>query len=231
MGRRNMLRMHPVAGSFRYSLRGVMMEATRAEELLNHLADMVDFPPYDKSDRLLLSRTLAVTSLHFAASVRALCREDLLLGASVVLRSQFEALVRSTWAYYRATDTQVGKLSADLSAQTQQASKNIPQVAEMLAELEKCPQLQNLLVSLNEFKGSSWQPLNSFVHAGIHAVHWTRWTAPPRLVEQVLLSSNGLAVIAFQGLAILTGRPSLQTDVIAACASYSSCLPAERESV
>jgi hypothetical protein len=205
------------------------METTKAEELLSRLADMIDFPPYDESDRLLLSRTLTVTSLHFAASVRALCRDDLLLGASAVLRSQFEALVRSIWAFYRATDAQVEKLSTDLSAQSQQANKNIPTVTEMLVELEKYSQLQDLLVSFKEFKDSSWQPLNSFVHAGIHAVHWTRWAAPPQLLGQVFLSSNGLAVIAFQCLAILTGRPALQRDVIAACTTFSSCLPGHRK--
>lgn len=206
------------------------MDADRAEKLLNHLADIVDLPPYNESDRLLLSHTLAVTSLHFAASVRALCREDMMLGAGAVLRSQFEALVRSIWAFHRATDAQVEKLSSLLSTESQQANKNIPKVAEMLGELEKLSQLQNLLVSLKEFKDSSWQPLNSFVHAGIHAVHWTRWTAPPKLLDQTFRSSNGLAVLAFQNLAILTGHPTLQRDVIATCASFSSCLPASRVS-
>jgi hypothetical protein len=207
-----------------------LMDAARAEELLNHLADIVDLPPYDESDRLLLSHTLAVTSLHFAASVRTLCREDMMLGAGAALRSQFEALVRSIWTYYRATDLQIEKLSSLLSIESQQSNKNIPQVAEMIGELGKLSQLQNLLVSLKEFKDSSWQPLNSFVHAGIHAVHWTRWAAPPRLLDQTFRSSNGLAVLAFQNLAILTGHPTLQCEVIAACASFSSCLPAYRVS-
>jgi hypothetical protein len=207
-----------------------VIDTNGAEKLLNHLADIVDFPPYDESDRLLLSHTLAVTSLHFAAAVRTLCRDDLMLGASVALRSQFEALVRSIWACNRATDLQVEKLSSLLSAESQQANKNIPQVAEMIGELERNPELQNLLVSLREFKDSSWQPLNSFVHAGIHAVHWTKWTAPPQLLDQMFRSSNGLAVLAFQNLAILTGHPTLQRDVIAVCASFSSCLPVYRAS-
>ena len=79
---------------------GVQMDARRAEELLIHLADIVDLPPFDQSERLLLSRTLAVTSLHYAASVRALCANHLAHGAAVVLRSQFEGLVRSVWVYH-----------------------------------------------------------------------------------------------------------------------------------
>jgi hypothetical protein len=204
------------------------MDTRRAEELLSHLADVVDLPPYDDSDRLLLSRTLAITSLHFAAAVRRLCESHLPLGAATALRSQFEAIVRGVWSFHRASDGQVEKLSSDLSLQSQQATKNIPQVAEMLTELEKVIQLENLLVALREFKDSSWQPLNSFVHAGIHAVHWTRFDPPQALVAQMFRSSNGLAVLACQHLAILTGRPGLQGEVLAVCASYSSCLPQPR---
>lgn len=204
------------------------MDTTRAEELLSYLADVVDLPPFDESERLLLSRTLAITSLHFAASVRRLCESHLPLGAAAALRSQFEALVRGVWSFHRASEGQVEKLSSDLSLESQQATKNIPQVAEMLGELEKVPQLENLRVALREFKDSSWLPLNSFVHSGIHAVHWTRFDPPPALVEQMFRSSNGLAVLACQHLAILTGNPGLQREVLAVCAPYSSCLPPPR---
>lgn len=204
------------------------MDITRAEELLSHLVDLVDLPLYDDSDRLLLSRTLAISSLQFAASVRRLCESHLALGTATVLRSQFEAVVRAAWAYHRASDSQVQRLWSDLSIESQQATKNLPQVAEMLGELEKSPQLVNLLSSLREFKDSSWMPLNSFVHSGIHAVHWTRIEPPRDLLDQMFRSSNGLAVLAFQHLAILTGQRELQTEVIAVCATYSSCLPAHR---
>lgn len=204
------------------------MDTTRAEELLSHLADVVDFPPYDASERLILSRTLAITSLHFAASVRHLCESHLALGAAAVLRSQFEALLRGIWAFHRASEGQVEKLSSHLSMESQQATKNIPQAAEMLGEIEKVPQLANLLISLREFKDSSWLPLNSFVHSGIHAIHWTRFEPPQALLDQMFRSSNGLAVLACQHLAILTGQHGLQSEVISVCATYSSCLPLPR---
>lgn len=206
------------------------IDIAKAEDLINHLADIVDIPPYDHSARLLLSRTLAITSLHFSASARTLCNNELALGAATVLRSQFEAVVRSVWIFYCATDSQVENLSSALSVESQQANKNIPHVAEMLANLEKKTQLNNLLVSLKEFKDGSWQPLNSFVHSGIHAVHWTKWEPPKKLLEQMFRSSSGLAVIAFQNLAILTGNQALQKDVIAMCATFSDCLPEPRAS-
>ena len=206
------------------------MDLNSAEKLMDILTDIVDYPLYDDSPRIRLSAILAISSLQFAAAVRILCDQGLLLGAGATLRSQFEAIVRSVWALHRATDRQIEKLSADLSPETQQASKNIPMVNEMLAELEKMPQLQNLLIALNEFKGSSWLPLNSFVHSGIHAVHWTKNGAPPLLLDNIFRSSNVVAVAAFQSLGILTGRPNIQSQLIEATTNFASILPKHRES-
>ncbi len=204
------------------------MDTARAEELLDHLADVVDLPLFERSDRLMLSRTLAITSLHFAASVRHLSGSQLALGSAAVLRSQFEALLRGIWTLHCASDIQVEKLSSHLSAESQQATKNIPQAAEMISAIERVPNLANFLISLREFKDSSWLPLNSFVHSGVHAVHWTKYEPPQALFDQMFRSSNGLAVLAFQHLAVLTGKPGLQSEVISVCAPYSSCLPNPR---
>jgi hypothetical protein len=205
------------------------MDFSRAEELLDAVASIVDHPLYEDSPRIRLSATLTVSSLQFAAAARVLCAEGLLLGASTTLRSQFEALIRSVWALHRATDTQVNRLSADLNLETQQASKNIPQANEMLTELEKLPILKKLLISLNEFKSSSWLPLNSFVHSGIHAVHWTKHGAPPQLLDNIFRASNGLSLLAFMGIGILTGRPNVQSELIAVSSSFANVLPKRRE--
>lgn len=204
------------------------MDLSRAEKLQDALATIVDYPLGDESPKVTLSATLAVSSLQFAAAVRVLCGSGLLLGASATLRSQFEAFIRSVWVLHRATENQVERLSADLSLEAQQASKNIPLVNEMIGELEKVPQLKNLLVALNEFKTSSWVPLNSFVHSGIHAVHWTKKGASPQLLDTVFRSSNGLTLISFQHLGILTGRPNVQSELFSTAASFSSILPNRR---
>jgi hypothetical protein len=205
------------------------MDLNRAEKLLDDLTSITDYPLYDDSHKVRLSATLAVSSLQFAAATRVLCAGGLLLGASATLRSQFEALLRSVWVLHRATETQINRLSADLNLETQQASKNIPQASEMIAELEKMPQLKNLLIPLNEFKSSSWLPLNSFVHSGIHAVHWTKHGAPSQLLDNIFRSSNGLALLAYINIGILTGRPNIQSKLIATSLNYSSVLPKLRE--
>lgn len=204
------------------------MDLSHAEELQDALISIVDYPLWDDSPRVKLSATLAVSSLQFAAAVRILCGSGLILGASVTLRSQFESVIRSVWALHRATDSQIERLSANLSPENQQASKNIPLANEMIGELEKIPQLRNLLVALNEFKTSSWVPLNSFVHSGIHAVHWTKHGAPPQLLDTVFRASNGLTLIAFQNIGILTGRPNVQSELFAAAANFGDILPKPR---
>ncbi len=204
------------------------MDLSRAEKLLDVLASIVDYRLFEDSPRIRLSATLAVSSLQFAAAARVLCGAGLVLGASTTLRCQFEALVRSIWALHRATEGQIERLSADLNQETQQASKNIPLANEMLIELEKMPQLKNLLTSLNEFKSSSWQPLNSFVHSGIHAVHWTRHFPPPQLLENIFRASNGLALLAFLDIGILTGRSNVQAELVSAAAGFSNVLPAHK---
>jgi hypothetical protein len=210
-------------------LGNISMDLNHAEKLLEVLTSIVDYPLLDDSPRSRLGETLAISSLQFAAAARVLCCEGLLLGASTTLRSQFEALVRSVWVLHRASEKQIERLSADLNPETQQASKNIPLTNEMLLELEKVPQLKNLLIALHEFKNSSWLPLNSFVHSGIHAVHWTKNGAPPQLLEIIFRSSNGLALLAFQNIGILTGRPKVQSELIAATKGFSSILPKQRE--
>ncbi len=205
------------------------MDLSHAEKLIDVLASIVDRPLFDDSPRVRLSATLSGSSLQFAAATRVLCGEGLLLGASTTLRSQFEALLRSIWVLHRATEGQISRLSDDLSLETQQASKNIPLANEMLAEIEKVPKLKNLLIALHEFKSSSWIPLNSFVHSGIHAVHWTKNGAPPQLLENIFRASNGLAILAFQGVGILTGQPHVQAELNAAAEEFSSVLPKHRE--
>jgi hypothetical protein len=128
-----------------------------------------------------------------------------------------------------ATDYQIDRLSTnELTAETVQAAKNIPLAAKMLDEMQQIPNLANLMVALNEFKGSAWHPLNSFVHAGLHAVIHTKFGWPSALIDQTFRVSNGLCVLAFQHFGILTGRPGIQAEVNASTAAYSSVLPKHR---
>ncbi len=203
------------------------IDVEKAHELFDALEGIVDLPFFDDSEKLKLSIVIADISLDFALSVRLLCLSGQLLGASACMRSQFEALVRSVWILHCATDDQVSRLNqADLSLETQQGAKNIPQATGMLDNLEKIPHLRALTEALREFKDCAWQPLNSFVHSGIHAVHRTRFGSPPQLVDQTFRISNGFCMLAYNHLAVLTGVPGIQKEIMAVTAKYTSVLPA-----
>ncbi|MFN7818894.1 MAG: DUF6988 family protein [Cyanobacteriota bacterium] len=207
-----------------------MIDLTRAEQLFRILADVTDQPLCEESARIELSATLASTALEIARSVRILCAADQLLGASVCLRSQFESLVRSVWTLHCASENEIRRLSINsLMPETAQGAKNIPLAAKMLEELEEIPSLRNLMVALNEFKGSAWRPLNSFVHAGLHAVVHTKFGWPPELVDQTFRVSNGLCVLTYTQIGLLNGTPGIQGEIIALAASFSSVLPKYRD--
>ena len=202
------------------------VDIERAHEFLAALEEIVAHPFYDNSEKLSLSVTLSETSFDFGLSVRLLCLSGQLLGASACLRSQFEALVRSIWLFHCATESQVSRLNkADLSLETQQGAKNIPQASEMLVDLEKLPHLKPLTMALREFRDCAWKPLNSFVHSGIHAVHRTRFGAPPQLIDQTFRISNGFCMLAYNHLAVLTGVPGIQKQIMAATIRFPSVLP------
>ncbi len=208
-----------------------MIDVTRAEQLFGILAEVTDQPLYEESERIELSATLAITALEIARSVRILCAADQLLGATVCLRSQYESLVRSVWTLHCASEHEIRRLSINsLTPETAQGAKNIPLAAQMLEELEEIPSLRNLMVALNEFKSSAWRPLNSFVHAGLHAVIHTKFGWPPELVDQTFRMSNGLCLIAYTQIGILNGTPGIQGEIIALAASFSSVLPKYRDS-
>ena len=202
------------------------IDIERAHDLINVLEDVVDHPFFDDSERLSLSVVLVDASFEFAFSVRLLCASGQILGASACLRSQLEALVRSVWAYHCATDHQVSRLSKDdLSPETQQQAKNIPQASSMLEDLEKLPNLLGFTSAIREFKDCAWLPLNSFVHSGIHAVHRAKFGSPPSLIDQTFRISNGFCFLAYNHLGILTGIPGIQRELYSATASFASVLP------
>lgn len=197
-----------------------MIDFEAAEELFGNLAELTDLPIYEPTPRLELARTLAVTSLHHGAAVRLLCGSELSIPAAACLRSQFEANVRAVWSMHCASEQMIERLSEPLSIENALLNQSIPLLSEMMGSLEKVPACLNLMIALNEFRDSSWKPLNSFVHSGTHAIHWTRYRAPESQLSQIFKASNGLMLLAFQTLAILTGASILQQDLFERTRAY-----------
>jgi hypothetical protein len=195
-----------------------------SDALAEELMAMIDVPLFDDSPRLRISDVACSLSLEHWASARALLRSGLLPSAIVVHRAQFEALARSIWLLYAASDDHLSKLTATLSFESEQAAKNMPQTADIIQDLaKKAP--PPAYDALSRFKENSWKALNSYAHAGIHPIRRHADGYPVELLENVLRNANGLAVVGCMQAVILSGQQPLQRSILALAAKNSTCMP------
>jgi len=195
-----------------------------SESLADDLMALVNVPPYDDSPRIRTSDVACSLSLEHWASTKELLYCGLLSSAIVVHRSQFEALARSIWLLYAASEDHLSKLTTNLSLESEQAAKNMPQTAEMMKALEiKAP--PQAYDALSRFKENSWKALNSYAHAGIHPIRRHGDGYPAQLIHDVLRNANGLAIVSCMQAAVLSGQQGLQKDILAAASRKPSCIP------
>lgn len=194
------------------------------QELATKLFALVDLPRYDESARLVSSDIACSMSLeHWSATIHLL-QAALLPSAVTVHRAQFEALLRSIWILYAASDSHINKFATKLTLEAEQAAKNLPQTAQMMSALqEKGP--PQAYEALARFKDNSWRALNSYVHAGIHPIRRHAEGYPITLIESIAKNANGLAIVAFMHTSVLCGVQSLQRQILDLAAKYPECMP------
>lgn len=176
----------------------------RSSELSQTLATFLSLPTYDKSPIIIASRTLCAVSFEHATSVHALISLGNFTSALGILRMQYEALVKSIWALYAASENSIEKLHSELNNETAKWADKLPTLTEMLIELSReAP--QQALGPLIEFRDYSWKPLSSYIHGGVHALSRHKKGYPSELLCQALKSSNGLLIMAGMMLIILSG--------------------------
>ncbi len=194
------------------------------DDLEEELLAEIDLPLFEESSRFQTSDVASSLALEHWHSSRSLLRSGLLPSALVVHRAQFEALTRSIWLIYAASDEHIAKLAATLTLATEQAAKNMPQVADMMQALKQNgpPQAYE---ALSRFKDNSWKALNSYAHAGIHPIRRHREGYPEELIHDVLRNTNGLAVMTCMQAAILSGQQPLQRILLEIANKHSQCMP------
>lgn len=185
---------------------------------------LIAVPLFDDSLRIRTSDVACSLSLEHWASARVLLHSGLLSSAVVVHRTQFEALARSVWLLYAASDDHLSKLTATLSFESEQAAKNMPQTAEMMLDLAKRAP-QQAYDALSRFKENSWRALNSYAHAGIHPIRRHGDGYPVQLLHDILRNANGLAVVSCMQAAVISGQQPLQRSVLALAAKHPACMP------
>lgn len=195
-----------------------------SDALAAELLAIIGIPIFDNSRRIIISDIACSLALEHWHSVRTLLGAGLLPSAAVVHRAQFEALTRSIWLLYAASDEQLAKFDATLTLDSEHAAKNVSQTNEMMEHLSKKapPQAYDALA---RFKDNSWRALNSYVHAGIHPIRRHGDGYPANLLNDVLRNTNGLAVVTCMQAVVLSGQQPLQRKVLDSAARYPACMP------
>jgi hypothetical protein len=195
-----------------------------SDALAADLLALIDLPLLDDSPRVATADLACSLALEHWHSVRLQLRGGLLPSALVVHRAQFEAIVRSVWLTYAASDADIAKLTANLDLESEQAAKNIAQAQHMMEAIAKAapPQAHDALA---KFKEHSWKALNSYAHAGLHPLRRHAEGYPAVLAHAVLCNANGLALFSGMQAVVLSGLQPLQRQVIDLAAKYPSCAP------
>lgn len=190
------------------------------EELLA----LVGIPLFDDSARAKVADVACSLAFEHWHSVRLLLRGSLLPSALAVHRSQFEAVLRSVWLAYAASDSDIAKLTASLDQESEQAAKNLPQVQQMMEALSNSGP-KEAHAALARFKDNSWKALNSYVHVGIHPLRRHAEGYPLALLHNVLCNANGLAIVSGLQAVVLGGAQPLQREILSLAARHSQCMP------
>jgi len=195
-----------------------------SEALAEELLSLIDVPLLNDSQRIDVADVACSLALEHWHSVRLLLQAGLLPSALVTHRAQFEAIVRSIWLTYCATDTDISKLAARPDLESEQAAKNISQTQNMMNAIEKSAPAQ-AYAALARFKDNSWKALNSYAHAGIHPIRRHAEGYPVALAHSVLCNANGLAVFCGMQAVVLSGLRPLQREVLDLAAKHPLCIP------
>jgi len=144
---------------------------------------------------------LSQMSVDHATAVQSLIC-TLLQSAISLVRPQYEALVRSIWACHVAPESDLERLLAPLTLESQQAAKKLPGVQGMFVRLQRYgPQGAGQLLA--RARENLYVGLNSYLHAGIHPLARQLTRYPEPLLVGVLMNSNALAMLTILNLAQL----------------------------
>lgn len=199
----------------------------KSSELEKELSNFLALDLCDNSEKAKASKIMCSIVFEHAESAKMLLAAGNFTSATALVRLQYEALVRSIWLLYAASDIAVSKLMCELTSDSAAKANKLPMLSEMLNKLEgKAP--KEALDMLLEFKEYSWKPLSSYIHAGIHAVNRHSKGYPAPLLVQLLKISNGVSVMAGMLLVILSGDGRQMGKIPGIQKAYIDCLPDQK---
>jgi hypothetical protein len=199
----------------------------RSDELEDEILAILQSAPESLGQlapRMDVAVGLAAVAMEHGQSFRVLVGVGLVTSAICLMRPQFEALTRSVWAMFAASDADIERMHAHLTLESEKAAGKLPMLSKMLAEIaEKAP--AGPAQMLASFKESSLVSLNSYVHGGLHVLHRQVEGHPEVLVAQIVRNSNGLQTMAGMLLAMLSGSQATASRMSKIQPAFADCLP------
>ena len=170
------------------------------------LADLIQQPwdcaPHCESSRTEAAQGLCLMSIDHAVAFQRLL-PDIPASAMVLVRSQYESLVRAVWALYAASESELDRLLAPLTLASQQAAKKLPGVPDMIAKLERSGP-EGASAMFQRARERMIDGLHSFVHGGIQPFARQRDGYPISFLIDMLGNSNALALLTLLVLTDIT---------------------------
>jgi hypothetical protein len=114
---------------------------------------------------------------------------------------QLDLVVKALWVQFAAPAGRVDAIFSTLVNGSLKEPNNLPGISEMLESVAQVgpPAVGELLAA---FKTAAWQPLSSYIHGGVHALHQRHRQLPPNYATDTLRNSNGLSIQATMLFAI-----------------------------
>jgi hypothetical protein len=176
--------------------------------------------------RYLTAFQAALLSLEHASGAYVLIGQRLFPSAYVLMRPQYECLVRGIWLLHAASDAWVDKLSEPLTLESAKRANEGPMLAEMLKQLESAANSPGPLVEqLKQFRDVTWKSLNSYAHGGLHPLARMLTGYPAQLTYDVVRNSNAVLALTTQLASILSGDPLNMVPVRQFHIEFADCLP------
>lgn len=200
---------------------------SRSEALHARILEILDpeaYRPADTSSRREAAIGLALVSMEHGAGLRTLVAAGLMPSAFALMRPQFEAVTRSVWLMWGAKDSDIYRIQAPLTLDSEKDASKLAGVSKMMADImEHAP--AGPAQMLAQFKEVSLASLNSYVHGGIHVLARQGDGYPLQLVEQVVRNSNGLLTMAGMLMAMFGTSAEAGRAMSQIQPKFADCLP------
>ena len=161
--------------------------------------EIIESDVIDGGPRLELVEQCIFISIEHGIGVNGLLAMGLPTQAMVLLRSQFEAVVRAYWLLFIADDNKISKLKFGYTFEEQFEKDDYPMAGKMLDELcnANLP-AQPVIDHLCAFKKYHLKQLHSLVHTGKQS--FTRHTMgyTDEMLITLMRQSNNLITVASQ---------------------------------